>query len=82
MSETTNSTGGELKPVQKKMTMILVCWLIGWAGVHRYMMGYKNWWVQLLLSLLCGIGTFWAFWDLIQLFMGKMKMADGRDLES
>lgn len=44
-------------------------------------MGYSNWWVQLLLTFLCGIGYIWALYDLIMILMGKMKMADGRDLE-
>ena len=71
----------EQKPVQKKMIMALVCWLVGSLGVHRYMMGYKNWWQQLLLTFVCGIGSIWALIDLIKILTGKMKMADGRDLE-
>jgi len=83
MSDTTqNTTGGAQKPAQKKMMMALICWFAGGFGIHRYMMGYKNWWVQLLLTFLCGIGYFWALYDLIMILMGKMKMADGRDLES
>ncbi|MFN5458348.1 MAG: TM2 domain-containing protein [Bacteroidota bacterium] len=80
MSETTN-TSGEQKPPQKKMMMAIVCWFLGSLGIHRYMMGYSNWWVQLLLTFLCGIGYIWALYDLIMILMGKMKMADGRDLE-
>ena len=72
----------EEKEPQSKMMMALVCWFLGAFGVHRYMMGYSNWWVQLLLTvLLCGTGGIWAFWDLIMILMGKMKMADGRDLK-
>ncbi len=80
MSETTNTTG-EQKPAEKKMTMFLIAWIIGWTGLHRYKMGYKNWWVQLLLSLLCGIGAIWALIDAIMILTGSLKMADGRELE-
>jgi TM2 domain-containing membrane protein YozV len=67
----------EQKQVQSKMTMIIVCWLVGVFGIHRMMMGYSNWWVQLITFGGCGI---WSLIDLIQIIMGNMKMADGRDL--
>ena len=68
----------EQKPVQKKMTMVLICWFAGTLGIHRMMMGYKNWWLQLLTLGACGI---WSFIDLIMILTGKMGMADGRPLE-
>ena len=67
----------EQKQVQSKMTMIIVCWLLGPLGIHRMMMGYSNWWIQLITFGGCGI---WSLIDLIQIIMGNMKMADGRDL--
>jgi TM2 domain-containing membrane protein YozV len=67
----------EQKEVQSKVTMIIVCWLLGTLGIHRLMMGYSNWWVMLLTAGGCGI---WALIDLIQIITGSMKMADGRDL--
>lgn len=73
-NQTQNS---EPKKVQSKMTMALVCWLLGGWGVHRYMMGYSNWWIMLLTGGGCGI---WALYDLIMILTGKMKMADGTDL--
>lgn len=68
----------EEKPVQSKMTMILVCWFLGALGIHRLMMGYSNWWVMLITLGGCGI---WALIDLINIATGKMGMADGRPLE-
>jgi hypothetical protein len=73
-NQTQNS---EPKKVQSKMTMALVCWILGTWGVHRYMMGYSNWWMMLLTGGGCGI---WALIDLISILTGKMKMADGTDL--
>ena len=76
-NQTQNS---EPKKVQTKMMMALICWLLGSWGVQRYMMGYPNWWHQLLLTFVCGIGAIWSLYDLIMILTGKMKMADGRDL--
>ena len=67
----------EQKEVQSKTTMIIVCWLVGVLGIHRLMMGYSNWWVQLITFGGCGI---WSLIDLIQILTGSMKMADGREL--
>ena len=67
----------EEKQVQSKVTMIVVCWLLGGLGIHRLMMGYSNWWLMLLTAGGCGI---WALIDLISIATGSMKMADGRDL--
>lgn len=79
MSDTTNTTGGDQKPAQKKMIMALVCWFAGSLGIHRMMMGYKNWWLMLITLGGCGI---WTLYDLIMILTGKMGMADGRPLES
>ena len=66
------------KPPQKKVVMALVCWLIGVWGIHRLMMGHKNWWLMLITFGGC---TIWMWIDLIQILTGNLKMADGRDLE-
>lgn len=67
----------ELKPVQSKTTMILVCLFLGGIGVHRLMMGYSNWWLMLITLGGCGV---WSLIDLIKLITGSLKMSDGRDL--
>ena len=65
------------KPVQSKVTMIIVCLFLGGFGIHRLMMGYSNWWLMLITLGGCGI---WALIDLITIITGKMTMADGRPL--
>jgi TM2 domain-containing membrane protein YozV len=65
------------KPVQSKIVMALVCWFLGYLGIHRLMMGYKNWWLMLITVGGCGI---WTLIDLIKILTGSLKMADGRDL--
>ncbi len=67
----------EQKQPQQKIVMILVGLFLGQLGIHRLMMGYSNWWLQLITLGGCGI---WALIDVIQIAMGNMKMADGRDL--
>ncbi|HMS40051.1 MAG TPA: TM2 domain-containing protein [Pyrinomonadaceae bacterium] len=67
----------EHREVQSKTTMILIALFLGGLGIHRYMMGYSNWWLMLITLGGCGI---WSLIDLIQIIMGNMKMADGRDL--
>jgi TM2 domain-containing membrane protein YozV len=67
----------EQKPAQSKVTMILLALFLGNLGIHRLMMGYSNWWLQLITLGGCGI---WSLIDLIRIITGSMKMADGRDL--
>ncbi|MBX2927049.1 MAG: TM2 domain-containing protein [Saprospiraceae bacterium] len=67
----------EQKEVQSKVTMILICFFLGSLGIHRLMMGYSNWWLMLITLGGCGI---WTLVDFIQIILGNMKMADGRDL--
>jgi TM2 domain-containing membrane protein YozV len=68
----------ELKEQQDKTTMILVSFFVGSLGIHRLMMGYKNWWLMLLTAGGCGI---WTLIDFIQILTGKMGMEDGRPLK-
>ncbi len=69
----------EQKPLQSKTTMILICFFLGGFGIHRYMMGYSNWWIQLITFGGCSI---WSLVDLIMIITGSMKMADGRELSN
>lgn len=65
------------KQTQSKTSMLLVSFFVGNLGIHRYMMGYSNWWIQLLTFGGCGI---WTLIDFIRIITGDMKMADGREL--
>jgi TM2 domain-containing membrane protein YozV len=66
------------KQVQSKVAMILICFFLGGIGIHRYMMGYSNWWLMLITAGGCGI---WSIYDLIMIIVDKMPMADGRPLD-
>jgi TM2 domain-containing membrane protein YozV len=67
----------EEKQVQSKTSMILIAFFLGGLGVHRYLMGYSNWWLMLITLGGCGI---WSLVDLIRIITGDMKMSDGREL--
>lgn len=69
----------EQKPVQKKMIMALVAFFAGGFGIHRYLMGYSNWWIMLVTLGGCGL---WSLYDLVMILTDKMNMADGRPLEN
>ncbi len=66
------------KPAQSKIGMILICFFVGSLGIHRYLMGYRNWWLQLITLGGCGI---WSLVDFIRIIVGDMVMADGRPLK-
>jgi TM2 domain-containing membrane protein YozV len=65
------------KQAQSKIAMILMSFFLGHLGVHRYLMGYSNWWLQLITF--GGLGI-WTLVDFIRIIIGDMKMADGREL--
>lgn len=67
------------KEPQSKIMMAVICWFLGWAGIHRMMMGYSNWWMMLVASFFV-VGYFWALYDLVMILTGGLKMADGREL--
>jgi len=78
MAEELQPQGAPQKELQSKTTMILICIFLGCYGIHRLLMGYSNWWLQLITLGGCGI---WTILDLIKIIQGQMPMADGRPLK-
>jgi TM2 domain-containing membrane protein YozV len=66
-----------IKPPRSRAMMVVICFFFGILGIHRLLMGYKNWWLMLLTFGAFGI---WMLLDLKQITSGSMKMADGQDL--
>jgi TM2 domain-containing membrane protein YozV len=62
---------------QPRVRMYIICLLFGFAGGHRFMMGYKTWILQFIT--LGGLGI-WSLWDLVRIALNEMKMADGKSL--
>jgi hypothetical protein len=67
----------DTKPAPKKFIIALACWITGIFGVHRFLLGYSNWWVQLITFGGCGL---WTFVDLIRILTDKLPTSDGKDL--
>jgi len=66
-----------MSEVQGRWKMFVVCSFLGYFGIHRKMMGYSNWWVQLVTVGGCGV---WAILDWFKLLTGSMTMANGEKL--
>ncbi len=62
-----------------KTKAAIICFFFGVLGIHRLMMGYKNWW---LMPLTLGGFFLWSLFDFIRIMTGKMTMADGRPLSN
>ena len=77
MAEENVPQGGSKEP-QQKIMMLLICWFLGSFGIHRYMMGYSNWWLMLITLGGCGI---WTIIDFVMLLVDKLPMADGTPLK-
>jgi TM2 domain-containing membrane protein YozV len=63
--------------IQPRTRMYIICLLFGFAGGHRFMMGYKTWIIQFIT--LGGLGL-WSLYDLVKIALNEMKMADGTSL--
>jgi hypothetical protein len=50
---------------------------LGFAGGHRFIMGYKSWILQFIT--LGGLGI-WSLYDLVKIALNEMPMADGKPL--
>ncbi|MEA3450780.1 MAG: TM2 domain-containing protein [Bacteroidota bacterium] len=55
-----------------------LCFFLGLIGIHRLVMGYKNWW---LMPLTLGGFWIWSLYDFVRIMTGKMTMADGTKLK-
>ncbi len=60
---------------KKWIIAVVLCWLLGWTGAHRYYLGYSNWW--LMLITFGGLGI-WALIDLVRIIIKDMQPFNGR----
>ena len=68
----------DILAANKRYAVFVVCSLTGFFGVHRYLLGYKNWWIQ-LLTFGC-LGMWWIV-DLVRIGIHQFPKADGTPLE-
>lgn len=78
MEEQLNLQDDKQSEAQPKTIMLLICFFLGYIGIHRLLMGYKNWWLMLITIGGCGI---WTIIDFIMIVSDKMQMADGTPLK-
>jgi TM2 domain-containing membrane protein YozV len=63
---------------KSKLTTLLLCFFLGYFGVHRFYTGHvKTGVIQLLTA--GGLGI-WALWDFIQILRNRFEDADGHVL--
>ena len=71
------STGGGAK--KSWMTALILSLLLGGMGIDRFYLGYTGLGIVKLITVGgCGV---WALIDIILIATGKMKDADGNELE-
>lgn len=65
---------------KKKLTAALLCFFLGWFGVHRFYVGKTGTGILQILTL-GGFGI-WKFIDLLMILFDKFKDINGQDLYS
>ena len=66
-----------IKKTISRTQAAILCFFFGMLGIHRLVMGYKNWWI---MPLTLGGLWLWALYDFVRIMTGKMNMADGTPL--
>lgn len=56
----------------------ILAYFLGPLGIHRLVLGYKNWWLQ---TITLGGLFIWSLSDLFSILVGRMKYADGTPLK-
>ncbi len=64
---------------KSKTTAMLLCWLLGVFGAHRFYLGHTGLGIAQLLT--CGGMGIWTFIDLIMIVTGKMTDSNGNALQ-
>ena len=64
-----------MKSEKSWLTTVLLAWLVGYLGVHRFYVGKIG--TGILMLLTCGGCGIWALIDLIMVLMGKFTDKDG-----
>ena len=64
--------------MKSKLTAILLCFLLGSIGIHRFFLGHTL--IGVIQLLAFGGFIIWAIVDLIMLIIGSLKDSEGNDL--
>ncbi len=64
---------------KKWLTALLLSWLLGYFGIDRFYLGYTGLGIaKLITGGGCGV---WYIIDLVLIIIGKMKDAQGNELQ-
>jgi len=68
--------GPQGEPVKSKLVAGLLGLLLGWAGAHRFYLGfYKTGILQIIVSVLTlGVGAIWGFTEGALILLGRIEM--------
>ncbi len=81
---TSNASPNTSKNSKSLVVALLLCFFLGFLGVHRFYLGRIGTGIIMLVLSLSGMGFFisgiWILIDLILIATGKLKPADGSDL--
>jgi len=61
---------------KSQLTAALLCWLVGWLGIHRFYLGY-TWQGIVQILTLGGFFGLWVLIDLVRIIVGTLKPKDG-----
>jgi TM2 domain-containing membrane protein YozV len=62
------------------LTCLLLCWFLGFLGVHRFYTGHTA--IGIVQALTLGGCGIWALIDFIMIVTGKFKDAEGRIIQN
>lgn len=65
------------KKTHSKWKMASICLFFGVFGLHRFVLGYSNWWL-----MQCTVGGFgiWVLVDLVRILNGSLISGHAKDL--
>ena len=63
---------------KSKVTAALLCWFLGFLGIHRFYLGYTT--IGILQIITCGGFGIWVIVDFIMILTGNLKDSNGQSL--
>ena len=78
-NQNTNTFGGMAYPQKSKLTAALLCFFLGWLGIHRFYVGKNG--TGLIWLLTFGLGGFGALIDFILILVGSFRDKAGMPLK-
>lgn len=65
-------------PRKSKLAAALVCFFVGFLGIHRFYLGHYG--IGMAQALTCGGCCIWSLIDFLLILTDNVKDSEGRDL--